>query len=152
MITFQSTVAIELLSSYITFRLNFKTFTFSTDKGNNEWSSFPFMNVFILPGYLHVNWAVQLFQMTVWLSLRDIEWKNLNIERIVFIQKSCEVHIRGVLYSKHKQFSGCILCDLKRLISFELTFTILLQGYLNFNLVDVTTNGADVTLCESLQV
>ena len=152
MITFQSTVAIELLSSYITFRLNFKTFTFSTDKGNNEWSSFPFMNVFIPPGY-SIYMLTGLYSFFKWLfSLRDIEWKNLNIERIVFIQKSCEVHIRGVLYSKHKQCSGCILCDLKRLISFELTFTILLQGYLNFNLVDVTTNGADVTLCESLQV
>jgi len=40
------------------------------------------------------------------------------------------------------------LCDPTRLISFELTFTIL-QGCLNFNVADVTSNVADVTLCES---
>ena len=41
------------------------------------------------------------------------------------------------------------LCDPERLISFELRFAIL-QGYLNFNVADVTTNVMDVMLCESL--
>ena len=49
--------------------------------------------------------------------------------------------------SKYMQFNGC--CDPTRLISFELAFTIL-QGCLNFNVADVTSNVADVTLCESL--
>ena len=40
------------------------------------------------------------------------------------------------------------LCDPTRLILFELVFTIL-QGCLNFNATDVTSNVADVTLCES---
>ena len=43
------------------------------------------------------------------------------------------------------QFSGSVAQQ----GSFELTFTIL-QGGLNFNVADVTSNVADVTLCESL--
>ena len=41
------------------------------------------------------------------------------------------------------------LCEPKSFISFKLTFTVL-PDYLNFTVTDVTTNVADVTLCESL--
>ena len=56
---------------------------------------------------------------------------------------------QGFLYELFQVYAVKWLCDQKRLNSFELTLTIL-QGYLNFNVADVTTNVVDIMLCKSL--
>ena len=56
-----------------------------------------------------------------------------------------------VLYQLLQIYAVYWLCDPTRLISFELTFTIL-QGYWNFNVVDVTSNVTDVTPWQRRQI
>jgi len=59
------------------------------------------------------------------------------------------VKYQGVLYELFQIYAVKWLCDSKSLISFELKFKTL-QRYLKFNVLDVTTDVVDVTLCESL--
>ena len=56
---------------------------------------------------------------------------------------------QGFLYELFQISAVKWLCELKSFISFKLTFTVL-PGYLNFSITDVTTNVADITLCELL--